>query len=90
MSKRKREILESCTREQLVYIIESYEKSLYNICEICVEESKWHIESSDAVSQIRNHLSVLNDLSYIDMQHKLDLFMGKISVQEYRKRIGLD
>lgn len=74
----------------MIYIIKRYESALYNICEICVEESKWHIESNKAVEKIRKNLDVVNDISYLDMQNKLDFLMGKIDAKEYRKRIGLE
>lgn len=90
MSEARESVLNDCTKEQLIYIIKRYESALYNICEICVEEKKLHIKSNKAVEEVRKNLTVVNDISYLDMQNRLDFLMGKIDAKEYRKRIGLD
>lgn len=90
MSKIKDEILNNCSKEQLIFILKKYERALHLISELCVEESKQHIDSDKSVDEIRKKLSVLNEIHYLDMQNNLDLLMGKINIKEYRKRIGLE
>lgn len=34
--------------------------AIYNVVEILVEESKWHIESKDAINEIREEMNVVN------------------------------
>lgn len=84
-------VLMELTKEQLAYLIEQFYHSQFMISETCVEESKWHIDSRDAVEKIREHIYDMPSLydanevsAYIDMK------MGKISVEEYRKRVGLE
>ena len=36
--------------------------AIYNVVEILVEESKWHIESEDAISKIREEMNVINKI----------------------------
>ena len=71
-SKYKNKQLEGCSKELLIYMIQSYEKSLYTICEICVSESKSHIESKQAVEAIRKQLGVINDIDYLNLQESLN------------------
>lgn len=90
LSKIKDKILNNCSKEQLIFILKKYERALYFISEVCVEESKQHISSEKSVGEIRKQLRVLNEISYSDMQNNLDLLMDKIDIKEYRKRLGLD
>ena len=85
------EILNELSKEQLIYLIDKLCESQFLIGEICVGASKSHISCDEALNQIRKSLYTLppmydatNTGAYIDMQ------MGKISVSEYRKIIGLD
>lgn len=86
-----KKVLMELTKEQLVYLIEQFYHSQFLISETCVEESKWHIDAREAVCHIRDCIYDMpsfydaNEVSaYIDMK------MEKISVEEYRKRIGLE
>ena len=47
----------SLSKEELIQIIAIYHICYYKIGETCVEESKCHIESNEAVDKIRDYLS---------------------------------
>ena len=36
--------------------------AICNVVEILVEESKWHIESKDAINEIREEMNVVNKI----------------------------
>ena len=36
--------------------------AICNVVEILVEESKWHIESKDAINKIREEMTVINKI----------------------------
>ena len=36
--------------------------AICNVVEILVEESKWHIESKDAINKIREEMNVINKI----------------------------
>ena len=91
MISRDKEVLAQLSKEQLIYLIEQLVHSQFLISETCVEESKWHIDSRDAVQEIRGYIYNMPSLydakelaAYIHME------MGKISEEEYRKIIGLE
>lgn len=91
MTEHSKQVLNELSKEQLIYLIEKQDHSLSLISEVCVDESKWHISSQKAVDKIRNYIYQMPGLydasevkAYIDMQ------LEKISVEEYRKIIGLD
>lgn len=91
MIRREKEVLKNCPKEQLIYLIENLKKSQNLIAEVCVEESKCHIDSSEAINKIRGYIydmpslyNVTNLKAYIDMK------IGKISITKYRSIIGLD
>lgn len=91
MTKHDKKTLNELSKEQLIYLIEQMNQSLFFISEVCVDESKWHIDSDKAVDKIRGYIYQMPCLydaekvkAYIDMK------MEKISVEEYRKIIGLD
>lgn len=91
MTKNDKRILNKLSKEQLIYLIEQMDKSLSFISEVCVDESKWHIDSNKAVDKIRGyiyHMPGLYDATEVSAY--IDMKMEKISVEEYRKIIGLD
>lgn len=91
MIKRDKEVLKELSKDQLIYLIEQLDRSLFLISETCVDESKWHIESKEAIKQIRGyiyHMPSLYDAT--ELKAYIDMKMEKISVEEYRKIIGLD
>ena len=91
MTDQLKEILNELSKDQLIYLIEQYYHSQRIISQICVDESKHHITSEKAVEEIRNKLFYvsLNSNTYY-LQAYLDKQMGKITVDEYRKILGLD
>lgn len=86
-----KETLNQLSKEQLIYLIEQLVHGQFLISETCVEESKSHIASDEAVSKIRKYIY---NIPYISSPKELkvyiDMKMDKISVSEYRKIIGLD
>jgi hypothetical protein len=85
MTKRDKEVLNSLSKEQLIYLIEQLNNSMVLISEICVEESKLHVTSVKVIEDIRKCIYALHTLydetetsAYIDMER------GKISRHEYR------
>lgn len=91
MANQLKEILNELSKEQLIYLIEQYYYSQFLISEVCVEESKQHISSKRAIKKIRNCLyDMLITYNVDNFKAQIDLKMGKITVEEYRKIIGLD
>ena len=86
-----KETLNQLSKEQLIYLIEQLVHSQFLIGETCVEESKLHITSNEAVNKIREHIY---NIPYIsspkELKAYIDMKMDKISVSEYRRIIGLD
>lgn len=91
MTKHQKELLATLSNEQLIYLIEQMSHSLFLIGETCVAESKGHIETADAISSIRDDIYGLPS-AYSEMELKgfIDMKMGKITPQEYRKLLGFD
>lgn len=86
-----KEILNELSKDQLIYLIEQYYHSQFLISEICVDESKQHISSEKAVDKIRKYLyDMPSAYNVIDFKAHIDMKMGKITVYEYRKILGLD
>ena len=86
-----KEILNELSKDQLIYLIEQYYHSQFLIGEVCVDESKQHISSEKAVKEIRKYLYDMPSTYNTDnFKAQIDLKMGKITVDEYRKTLGLD
>ena len=86
-----KEILNELSKEQLIYLIEQYYHSQFLIGETCVEESKQHISSEKAVQKIRSYLyNMPNTYNVDNFKAQIDMGMGKITVDEYRKILGLE
>ena len=86
-----KETLNELSKEQLIYLIEQYYHSQFLIGEVCVEESKQHISSENAVQKIRSYLyNMPNTYNVDNFKAQIDLKMGKITVDEYRKTLGLE
>lgn len=80
------------SKEQLISIIDNWKHIDFLIDCVLVEESKWHISSSEAIRQIREYLR-RKKYDSLDDEHLGDLIdcdNGVISVEEYRRRVGLD
>ena len=62
----KRKLFDMYNEKSYTTEIERVASEMYNaICnvvEILVEESKWHIESKDAINKIREEMSVINKI----------------------------
>ena len=86
-----KEALNELSKDQLIYLIEQYYHSQFLISEVCVEESKCHISSENAVQKIRIYLYNLpKTYNVTDFKALIDMKMGKITVDECRKILGLD
>jgi hypothetical protein len=91
MTRYYKETLNQLSKEQLIYLIEQLDHSQNLIGEVCVDESKMHIDSDRAVDKIRGYLYHMPSMYNVtNLKAYLDMKMGKISVSEYRKIIGLD
>ena len=91
MTDQLKEILNELSKDQLIYLIEQYYHSQFLISETCVEESKQHISSEMAIKKIRNYLYDMPNTYNVDnFKTQIDLKMGKITVDEYRKILGLE
>lgn len=84
-------ILNQLSKDQLIYLIEQFYHSQFLISEVCVEESKCHISSENAVQKIRSYLyNMPKTYNVTDFKALIDMKMGKITVDECRKILGLD
>ena len=91
MTDQLKETLNELSKEQLIYLIEQYYHSQFLISEVCVDESKRHISSENAVQKIRSYLyNMPKTYNVTDFKAIIDMKMGKITVEEYRKILGLD
>ena len=91
MTDQLKEILNELSKDQLIYLIEQFYHSQFLISETCVDESKCHISSEKAVKEIRKYLYDIPSTYNVDnFKAQIDLKMGKITVDEYRKILGLD
>ena len=91
MTKHQKELLMTLSNEQLIYLIEQMNHSLFLIGETCVEESKGHIETTDAIREIRDDIYDLpSAYNEVELKAHIDMKMGKITPQEYRKILGLE
>lgn len=91
MTDQLKETLNELSKEQLIYLIEQFYHSQFLIGEICVDESKQHISSEKAVKEIRSYLYDIPSTYNVDIfKAQIDLKMGKITVEEYRKILGLE
>lgn len=87
-----KKILNALTKEQLIFLINQYQHMEFLISEVCVNESKQHIPSEQAIEKIRKELRNCNFLfstSTEEFISLLDYKMGKITLDEYKERIGI-
>lgn len=88
MDKEEKRVLKKLSKDQLIYLIEQFHHSTFIISEICVEESKLHIKSDDAVDQIRDELYIMPSMyDETNLKAYIDVHMGKITAEEYRNII---
>lgn len=91
MTDQLKEIINELSKDQLIYLIEQYYHSQFLISVVCVEESKQHISSEKAVKEIRSYLYDMTNTYNVDnFKAQIDMKMGKITVDEYRKIMGLE
>ena len=91
MTDQLKEILNELSKDQLIYLIEQFYHSQFLISEVCVEESKQHISSEQAIQEMREYLYDMPDTYNVDnFKALIDMKMGKITIEEYRKILGLD
>lgn len=84
MTRHDKEMIQELSKEQLVYLIEQMDRSLSIIGEICVSESKGHIEPKEAVQKIRENIYHIPSAVDVEkMKLKIDLYRGYITAQEY-------
>lgn len=84
--------LNALTKEQLIFLINQYQHMTFIASEICVSESKQDISPKQAVEKIRKELHNCNFPSYVSKEEiilLLDYKMGKITLDEYKERIGI-
>ena len=91
MTDQLKEILNELSKDQLIYLIEKFYHSQFLISETCVDESKCHISSEKAINKIRSYLYDMPSTYNVDnFKALIDMKMGKITVEEYRKTLGLE
>ena len=87
-------ILNALMKEQRIFLISQYQHMTFIILRICVDESKQHIPSEQAVEQIREELRNWDFSSFCTSIEEfislLDYKMGKITLDEYKERVGID
>ena len=88
MTQHTKELLNTLSNDQLIHLIDKMQRSLFLIGETCVDVSKGHVDSDNAIRDIRNYIyrfpSMSNAENFIAA---IDLDMGKITKEEYRKII---
>ena len=87
-----KKILNALTKEQLIFLINQYQHMEFIISEISVNESKQHIPSEQTIEEIRKELHNCNFpfcTSAEEFISLLDYKMGKITLDEYKERIGI-
>lgn len=90
MTKHDKETLSQLSKEQLIYLIEQLNHSQLLISETCVDESKQHIDSNKAVDKIRSYIYNMPSMyDAEELKAYIDMKMNKISVEDYKKIIGL-
>lgn len=86
--------MKNLSKEQLIYIIDKFDHLYCTVSEICVSESKLHIESKEAVSKIRKQCYDIQfdvDISDENISDYINMKLGKITPGEFRKIVlGID
>ena len=82
----KKDFYKNLSKEQLIYLIEQFEHSMFCIGEICVDESKNEINSHTAIKHIRDNIFIVpkfydnkNLIAWVDKER------GTISQEQYDK-----
>lgn len=91
MNTYKKKMLSELSKEQLLYLIEEFCHSEYLIDDICVEASKRHISSDEALAKIRKYIYTIPSFQDVtEFSAYINMKMDKISVEEYRKALELE
>ena len=72
-----KKILNALTKEQLIFLINQYQHMEFLISEVCVNESKQHIPSEQAIEEIRKELK-FTSLRY----HRLDDMIESVGIDK--------
>ena len=89
MTNRAKKNLAFLSKEQLIQIIADYDKTCTLIGEVCVSESKGDISPKYALKRTREYLweTTVYDFNSKNLSLQADLQMGKITKEEYRRRV---
>ena len=89
MTNRAKKNLAFLSKEQLIQIIADYDKTCTLIGEVCVSESKGDISPKYALKRTREYLweTTIYDFNSENLSLQADLQMGKITKEEYRRRV---
>ena len=89
MTNRAKKNLKSLSKEQLIQIITDYDRTCTLIGEVCVSESKGDISPKYALKRTREYLweTTVYDFNSENLSLQADLQMGKITKEEYRKKV---
>lgn len=81
-----KETYKNLSKDQLLYIISQYEKSIFYIGDTCISESKKEIDPRTAIENIRDNIFIVpnfydnkNFIAWIDKER------GVISQEQYDK-----
>ena len=76
------------SKEQLIFLLQRYQHSMFMIGEICVSASKQEISPEDALEEIRDYIFDVPNISTTEeLSTWTDYMCGKISSKEYRRII---
>lgn len=89
MTNRAKKNLMSLSKEQLVQIIADLHRTDNLISETCVSTSKGNIGPECAIERIRDYLyeTTVYDFNSKHLALQADLQMGKITKEEYRRKV---
>lgn len=80
--------LENLSKEQLIYIIDQFDRLYTTIGEICVSESKMSLDSKEAIKKIRNKCCDIQydvDIADEDIGDYINMKLDKITPEKHRK-----
>lgn len=89
MTNRAKNNLMSLSKEQLVQIIKDYDYASKLISETCISVDKVETNLKDAIEKIRDYLweTTVYDFNSVNLSLQADLQMGKITPEQYRKKV---
>lgn len=81
--------LMSLSKEQLVQIIKDFDYANKLISETCISVDKVEISPKDAIEKIRDYLweTTIYDFNSANLSLQVDLQLGKITKEEYRRKV---